>query len=121
MEKHIIVVEDDDGLRYGYCKLLGRNGYTAHPFPDYRGVMEHLDGGLQADLLLVDIVLPPGTPHGVSVAGMARVRRHGLPVLYVTGYADYSKHVVEGSSVLLKPVPDEALLASVERMLSVSG
>src|ERR1700728_3943373 len=39
MEKHIIVVEDDDGLRYGYCKLLGRNGYTAHPFPDYRGVI----------------------------------------------------------------------------------
>ena len=31
--KHIIVVEDDDALRYSYCRLLETNGYAAHPFP----------------------------------------------------------------------------------------
>ena len=119
MEKHIIVVEDDEGLRHGYCKLLGINGYTTYPFSDYRGVTAHLDGGLQADLLLVDINLPTGTPNGISVSGMARMRRPGLPVLYITENADHIRHLVPDSDVLIKPILDEALLANNGRMLGV--
>jgi hypothetical protein len=51
------------------------------------------------------------------VAGMARTRRPGLPVLYITGYSDNAEHVADESTVLLKPVPEEALLATVARML----
>jgi hypothetical protein len=52
---------------------------------------------------------------------MVRVHRPGLPVLYVTRYADYAQHIVDESTVLVKPVLDEALLASVARMLESSG
>jgi hypothetical protein len=48
---------------------------------------------------------------------MARTRRPGLPVLYITGYSDNAEHVADESTVLLKPVPEEALLATVARML----
>jgi len=92
------------------------------PGTDCRKVCKGPDGGNSApDLLLVDIVLPPGTPHDISVAGMARMHRPGLPVLYVTGYADHAQHVVAESTVLVKPVLDEALLASVAQMLESSG
>jgi DNA-binding NtrC family response regulator len=116
--KHIIVVEDDDALRYAYNRTLTAAGYTVHPFRDYRGVMEMLDEGAEAHLMLVDLVLPPGTPHGISVAAMARLRRPGLPTLYVTGHADHAAHVVAGSDVLLKPVTDETLLATVAKMMA---
>jgi hypothetical protein len=49
------------------------------------------------------------------------MHRPGLPVLYVTGYADHAQHVVAESTVLVKPVLDEALLASVAQMLESSG
>jgi DNA-binding NtrC family response regulator len=117
VSKHILVVEDDDALRYAYNRVLKTAGYIVHPFPDYRGVMEMLDRGAQADLLLVDIVLPPNTPHGISVAAMAKLRRPSLPAIYVTEYADYAAHVVPGSVVLLKPVPNDTLLTTVAEMM----
>ena len=47
----------------------------------------------------------------------ARTGRPGLPVLCITGYSDNAEHVADESTVLLKPVPEEALLATVARML----
>jgi hypothetical protein len=46
-----------------------------------------------------------------------RTGRPGLPVLCITGYSDNAEHVADESTVLLKPVPEEALLATVARML----
>ena len=37
--------------------------------------------------------------------------------LYVTGYSANAEHVADESTVLLKPVPEGALLATVARML----
>jgi FixJ family two-component response regulator len=99
-------------------RTLRAAGYVVSVFPDYRGVMDMLDKGAEAHLLLVDILLPGGTPHGVSVAAMARHRRLGLPVLFVTGYADYARHVVDGAVVLVKPVADTMLLATVAKMMA---
>jgi len=118
MPKHILVVEDDDGLRYTYGRTLRAAGYIVFAFPDYRGVMDMLDKGAEAHLLLVDILLPVSTPHGVSVAAMAQYRRPDLPVLFVTGYTDYDRHVPAGAAVLVKPVADTMLLATVAKMLA---
>ncbi len=117
VQQTIIVVEDDDALRYAYDRTLKAAGYVVHPFPDYRGVFELLDDGVVVDLLLVDLVLAPGTPHGLSLAAMARRRRTGLPALYVTGYPDYAEHVATGSTVLLKPVKEGLLLAAIAGMM----
>ena len=42
----------------------------------------------------------------------ARTGRPGLPVLCITGYSDNAEHVADESMVLLKLVPEEALLAT---------
>ncbi len=117
MPQTIIVVEDDDALRYVYDRTLKAAGYVVHPFPNYRGVLQMLDEGAVVDLLLVDLMLEPGTPHGLSLAAMARLRRPGLPALYVTGYPDHVEHVATGSTVLLKPVEEAMLLTAVAGMM----
>ena len=115
---HIILVEDDTNLRYAFMKLLETAGYSVHSFPDYRGVLEMLDRGERADLLVVDIALPEGTPHGVAVAGMERRRLVNLPVVFVTAYPEFADYVPENTKVLLKPVTGDALLEAVAEFLA---
>jgi DNA-binding NtrC family response regulator len=117
MPRHIVIVEDDVALRYAYTKLLEGQGYVVHQFADYRGVTELFDGGT-GDLLITDIVLPTGTPHGIATAAMVQMHRPGIPVVFVTGYPDYVPHVPPDATVLIKPVTDDDLLATVAACLS---
>jgi CheY-like chemotaxis protein len=116
--RHIILVEDSAPLRYVLGKVLESAGYMVHAFPDYRGVLELLDTGTPADLLVVDIALPAGTPHGIAVAAMARQRMANLPVIFVTAYPEFAEHVPDGTRVLLKPVSGDVLLEAVTASLA---
>jgi len=80
-------------------------------------VTELFDGGA-GDLLVSDILLPSGTPHGIAVAAMVKVNRPGIPVLFITGYPDYLEHVPPGATVLIKPVLNDELLAAVSACLN---
>jgi DNA-binding NtrC family response regulator len=106
MPRHIVIVEDDLVLRYAYTQLLERRGYLVHQFADYQGVTELFDGGT-GDLLVSDIHLRTGTPHGVAIAAMVQVHHPGIPVVFVTGYPDDVTHVPPDATVLMKPVADE--------------
>jgi CheY-like chemotaxis protein len=117
-ERHIILVEDSAPLRYVLGKVLESAGYLVHAFPDYRGVLELLGADSPADLLIVDIGLPTGTPHGIAVAAMARQRMANLPVLFVTAYPEFAEHVPAGTKVLLKPVSGDVLLDTVTAILA---
>ena len=123
MALHVILVEDDDRLRHAFEEVLEHAGYIVHPFASYRGVTELIDLGSQADLLLVDVVLPDGTPQGPSVAAMARFRRPKLPVLFMTGYQEHADLIRKWDVVLLKPVRHEVLLQAVadSQMVANSG
>jgi len=118
MPAQIILVEDDPGLRYAFQKTLEVAGHTVHPFADYGGVTEKLDRDEPVHLMLVDIVLPADTPHGIALAAMARRRRPNLPVIYLTGHSDYLRHVPDGAHVLVKPVTEARLLAAVASVLA---
>jgi FixJ family two-component response regulator len=115
MPKYVLVVEDDDGPRYTYDRTLRAGGYVVSAFSRLPRRHGHARQGAEAYLLLV---LPVGTPHGVSVAAMARYRRPDVPVVFVTGYTDYARHVVAGAVVLVKPVADTMLLATVAKMMA---
>jgi DNA-binding NtrC family response regulator len=69
----------------------------------------------EIDLLLTDIVMPPGKPHGLALARMARVHRPGFPVMFMTGYHD----VVQKDSdfpgrVFQKPLDIDELLKAID-------
>jgi CheY-like chemotaxis protein len=50
--------------------------------------LARLETGPKVDLLLTDIAMPEGMPHGVSLALMARRYVQDVKVIFLTGHAD---------------------------------
>ena len=116
-EKRILLVDDDEIFREATAAMLRAAGHAVLVAPDYRLALEILERDEPVDLLITDIVMP-NRVNGLALSRMARMRRHGLRTIYVSGYdiAGF-EHEVMGT-LLLKPVSDDVLLAEIARTLS---
>ncbi len=115
---HILVVDDERGLREGCRRILEAEGYTV-------ALAEHGQQGLellqqdQYDVMLVDLMMP--VMGGLEL--MDRVKALGLDVIIIviTGYATIEtavKAMQHGAyDYIPKPFSPEQLLAVVNRAL----
>ena len=110
MSARILVVEDDNRLRYAMCQELEAAGYDVAQAPDFRGALEVLETGNKVAVLVVDLVLP--RVNGFALARMARMRQHKLKTIYITGDDNIPTNEAQGP-VLHKPVEAEVLLRIV--------
>ncbi len=112
---HILIVEDDDAYRRLIGRMLSAAGYTVTDVPDFAAAMKVIDGPTPIDLLLCDIGMPAGTPHGLSIGHVAGFRRRGLKVLYMTGGHDFTRYAqfAPGTPVLRKPFTPTTLLQAI--------
>lgn len=117
--RHILVVEDDDSYRRLVARMLERAGYRVTVAADFDAAMKVIDGAEPIDLLLTDIGMPAGTPHGVSISRVAEFRRTGLKILYMTGGHDVTKFAqfAPGATVLNKPFTADRLAEAVKALL----
>ena len=113
----ILLVEDDEASRYVASRELQRAGYRVIAV---EGSMRALDiaAAEKVDLLVTDVRLPPGQPHGLALGAMLRNRLPNLPVVYMTGVPE----LVDGEAhglyrILPKPVAAGALVAAAGEML----
>jgi DNA-binding response OmpR family regulator len=121
MSNRILVVEDDEPTRYAYQQALTAAGYETAGFRDYFAAAAEIDTGA-GTLLVVDIRLPPGTPQGVSVARMARNRRQGLPIIFVTGDTELTNLADNDfGPIMVKPIDLGVLVATVRDLLAGSA
>jgi CheY-like chemotaxis protein len=112
----ILLVEDDEAGRISTAGLLRRAGYTVHLAPDYRLALSLLESEQSIDLMVTDIVMPDRV-NGLALARMARLRRPGIKLLYITGY-DIPGLATEALGPLVrKPFADEELLSAVRQLL----
>lgn len=114
---HVLLVDDDQLFREASAEQLRAAGYLVHPVPGHRDALDLLEDGRPVDLLCTDIVMPEGLG-GLALARLARARRPGLKILYVTGYDLGTRHDVN-APVLRKPVQPEVLLSEVERKIAL--
>ena len=120
----ILVVEDEPALIGMTRGLLERHGYrvlVASSAAEARRILADRDA--KVDLLLSDVVMPGGS--GVDLAAWARNRNPGLPVLFMTGYADedtwrQGADLARAVAVLPKPFKPEQLVAQVRAALDHS-
>ncbi|MGD9811085.1 MAG: ATP-binding protein, partial [Sphingobium sp.] len=82
----ILLVEDEDMVRAVAERALTRQGYTVLTASDGELGLEVLADAGQVDLLISDVVMP--NMDGPAMVRQARMERPGLPVLFMSGYAE---------------------------------
>ncbi|GIE27281.1 hypothetical protein Ait01nite_003260 [Actinoplanes italicus] len=119
----ILVVEDEEALRAVTERILTRHGYhvlSAGGGPEALKVA--LDPSCHIDLMLTDVVMPQ--MHGRQLAEHVRDARPGLPVVYMSGYAQpfiTGEGTLEPNTILItKPFTQAELLERLREALDRS-
>lgn len=120
--EHILIVEDTASVRMFVNELLVDNGYNCTQAADIETALAILKSDASIDLLLSDVGLPQMS--GRELADLARTWRPGLPVLFMTGYAENAvnrqRFLGEGMDMIIKPFQLTALLNCVKNILKKS-
>ncbi len=116
----VLLVEDDESLRYAFAKYLGNAGLKVFDARDAFEALQIIESGESFDLMVTDIGLPTKSPHGFAVGRMAQLKLPGLKVLYVTGLPSLPKGEVEAAEgrILHKPVEPAQLLEAIREALA---
>ncbi|MGH9414885.1 MAG: PAS domain S-box protein [Terriglobales bacterium] len=116
----ILVVEDEDGVRELTCEALRSRGYEALDASGPGRALQLLDGYTgRLDMVITDVVMPE--MDGLELARRLAERRRGLPVLFVSGYADLEtakrRELERAAGFIQKPFTPEMLAAKVRAVL----
>ncbi|MCC8537063.1 response regulator [Xanthomonas axonopodis pv. poinsettiicola] len=119
----ILLVDDTDVVRMMVSEVLTDAGYLVLETEDANGALTHLRTEVPIDLVVSDVGLPG--MNGRDMADLARVLRPGLPILFITGYAENAitrqEFLAEGMALLPKPFSLNDLLNTVGQMLDSSA
>jgi signal transduction histidine kinase len=109
---NVLLVDDDSAVREVTAGLLQDLGYHVIEAGSGGAALDLLDRQTQIDVLLVDFAMPG--MNGAEVAREVHARRPGLPVLFVTGYADTEALAAAGDDgILRKPFVERDLAAKL--------
>jgi DNA-binding NtrC family response regulator len=114
----VLLVDDNDDLRYVLAAVLSRHGYRVVEAADEPAAIEALRLN-RPSLVLSDLRLPAGD--GLGVLRAAKDLDPALPVILMTGYGAIDEAVAavrEGAlDYLTKPVDHEHLVLTVSRAI----
>ncbi|VVN89461.1 Sensor histidine kinase RcsC [Pseudomonas fluorescens] len=117
--EHVLIVEDMASVRMFVTEVLEDAGYRCTQAADIETALERLQNDPSINLLLSDVGLPRMS--GRELADVARGWREGLPILFMTGYAETAINrqvfLGEGMDMLVKPFQISELLDKVRRTL----
>ena len=119
----VLVVEDEAPVRQLVTSTLQRAGYNVLSAEDATSAMARLRGhGAPIDLLLTDVIMPGR--NGRELARDAQEHQPGLPVLFMSGYADRTFGPEGpgglGDAFLQKPFGLDILAARVRHILAAA-
>jgi FixJ family two-component response regulator len=121
-ERTVFIVDDDESVRKGLCRLLRAAGYKAEVFAS---ATDYLERGLSQhhDVLILDVRMP-------GFGGLELRRRmisQGIhkPVIFMTAYDD-PRACQEGIALgavafLRKPIEEQSLLAAIRAGIASSN
>jgi PAS domain S-box-containing protein len=117
----VLIVEDEAVVRLLIVETLNDLGYQALETADSAAALRILQSSQRVDLLVSDMGLPG--LNGRQLADAARVKRPGLKVLFVTGYAKDaagSSFLELGMEIVTKPFTMEVLAGKIREMIEGS-
>ena len=119
----VLVVEDDDAVRAYTADILRELGYRVAEASSGKAALAIVEKATQLELLLTDVVMS-GDMNGRELANQAIKLRHGLRVLFMTGYSRDAiiRHgrLDAGVHLIGKPFSFQELAAKVRDRLDAS-
>jgi DNA-binding NtrC family response regulator len=101
----ILLLDDDPALGNVLKEYLTEERFEVIHLHDSMAALVLLETRQDIDLLLADIALREGTPHGISIALMARRLVPAIRVVFMTGHPDLLEAAGEvPGTVFIKPV-----------------
>ncbi len=117
----ILIAEDEIAINKMLCLNLGLTGYETVPLYDGQAVLDWLEAGGDADLALVDVMMPK--VDGFSLLTPLGGRK--IPVIFLTARGDLGsklKGLTGGAEdYIVKPFEILELLVRVEKVLKRYG
>jgi CheY-like chemotaxis protein len=114
--KSILLVEDDEALGYSLARQLETRGYKVTAVSSTMAALTILDSDCEIDLVLTDLVMPQGQPSGLALGRMARMKRRGVKLVFISGY-DLDENSLPGR-LFRKPVDVDGLMTEIGTLLS---
>ena len=117
----ILLVDDDDDVRAVAAAMLREAGHGVVEADNADAALVHLGRNApRIDLLIADIAMPGMS--GSELARAARRERPDLPILFVSGFADFAGRDESAiGKVLQKPFRADELIARVAEALARGG
>jgi DNA-binding response OmpR family regulator len=116
--QHILVVDDDPNTCLLNAEILIRHGYEVNTAKDGAAGWEALQAN-NYDLIITDNKMPRMT--GIEMIEKLRSARMTIPVIMATGDLPMSEFVrkpwLKPDAMLLRPFPNDDLLAAVKKVL----
>lgn len=116
----VLVVEDDEAVRLLIREVLLELSYKVLEAGDADTALPILASGAIIDLMVSDVGLPG--MNGRQLAEVARQHRSGLPILFVTGYAENAatkaSFLGTNMAMISKPFAIDVFSAKISEMLS---
>jgi len=118
MNEHILIIEDEPGLRQSLIDCLAARRYRVNSTRDGKDGLQIATDD-QFDLIILDIMLP--SMNGLDICGHLRQRNIHTPILMLTARGTLTDKVAglrEGADdYVTKPFEMEELLARIEALL----
>lgn len=120
--KRVLVVDDEPSMGRLMMVHLERDGHAVTSMSSSMDVLAAIDAGARFDVYVLDIQMPHGQPHGLSLAKMLGSRHPAAAFIFVTGDPDMAAHgEFAGLTVLGKPIDFAALRQAVAEALDHSA
>jgi len=116
---HILLVDDDEVACMALGQILRKAGFDVTSAMGFQSALEVLEAERPVDLLVTDLVMPAGI-NGIALSRMARLRRHNLKVVYVTGYEVPGAAREALGPILRKPIDEALLIEQIEQALAAA-
>jgi two-component system cell cycle sensor histidine kinase/response regulator CckA len=112
----IIVVDDDEDIRWLFNHILSTAGYDVEAIDDSYKALERIREK-EFDIAILDYILPE--MRGSQLAVEIRKIRPHMKVVFITGFAEFADEINNESDkqtqyALIKPVTQETLLHTIK-------
>lgn len=118
---HILVVDDDESMRFMLQTKLFQSGYNVTLAASGTHAMQIFQTGKKFDLILCDLKMP--LKSGIDVIRYMKDNSIGVPCIIVTGFPEKAKIIAAAQmgiqDVLVKPVRHQELMKMIRSKLEI--